>query len=74
MGIGIIKSAPEDVKFVQLIYAQVLSGVLTIITKDLSNYCADQLLKIGIGIAAVIIALGVYTKLTKEGKERFTRR
>lgn len=48
-----------------------LSGVLTITTNELNT---DELLKVGISIAAVIIALGVYTKLTKEGKERFRKR
>jgi uncharacterized membrane protein YqhA len=40
-----------------------LSGVLTI-TKELSN--TDDILKMGISIAAVVIALGAYIRLTKE--------
>ena len=40
-----------------------LSGVLAI-TKELSN--TDDILKMGISIAAVVIALGAYIRLTKE--------
>ncbi|RZB33179.1 MAG: hypothetical protein AEth_00098 [Candidatus Argoarchaeum ethanivorans] len=47
-----------------------LSGVLTITTNELNT---DEILKVGISIAAVILALGVYTKLTKDGKEMFRK-
>jgi uncharacterized membrane protein YqhA len=51
-----------------------LSGVLSVTTK-LSN--TSEILEFGIGIAVVIIALGVYIKyttLTKEERKKFTKR